>query len=334
MKIPCSVIRDLLPLYAEKMVESETENLVNKHLEDCSECRQKLSAMKEKAEPVIDIVKPLLNLKKQIRLRRLRTAAIAALFVFILLVTVFYHTNKVQQVDWKDGLIDVKGVETITPEERDGRALWLLSKWIGVPAEKYTGEALILKTLGGSYGIMSSVYPDEDGSYTVALQMYTPKSQLPDLMSMQYAVDPELSQLRRFRESNEEYNEIVIYPVPDRVIYGYGNSQQLLWGEPLNGRVEVLPRFVLTKYLLIAAILAAVSGLLWFVLREGTVGIIVRQIFFAPIAFIVAHILLRGITAASYFMGRELCFILSIAIALYFLFTLLWQVWLLRRHEC
>ena len=32
MKIPCSVIRDLLPLYAEKMVEPETENLVAEHL--------------------------------------------------------------------------------------------------------------------------------------------------------------------------------------------------------------------------------------------------------------------------------------------------------------
>ena len=40
MKIPCAMIRDLLPLYAEKMVEQETENLVNEHLAECSECRQ------------------------------------------------------------------------------------------------------------------------------------------------------------------------------------------------------------------------------------------------------------------------------------------------------
>jgi len=32
-------------------------------------------------------------------------------------------------------------------------------------------------------------------------------------------------------------------------------------------------------------------------------------------------------------MGRELYFILMIAIALYFLFTLAWQVWLQRRKE-
>jgi predicted nucleic acid-binding protein len=39
------------------------------------------------------------------------------------------------------------------------------------------------------------------------------------------------------------------------------------------------------------------------------------------------------LATASYFMGRELYFILMIAIALYFLFTLAWQVWLQRRKE-
>ena len=45
--------------------------------------------------------------------------------------------------------------------------------------------------------------------------------------------------------------------------------------------------------------------------------------------FVETH--LTGTT--SYFMGRELYFILMIAIALYFLFTLAWQVWLQRRKE-
>ena len=41
MKIPCSVVRDLLPLYAEEMIEEETRALVDEHLEDCSDCSQK-----------------------------------------------------------------------------------------------------------------------------------------------------------------------------------------------------------------------------------------------------------------------------------------------------
>ena len=47
-------------------------------------------AMKEKAEPAIETAKPLLNLKKQIRRRRWRAVAIAALCVFIILFTSFF----------------------------------------------------------------------------------------------------------------------------------------------------------------------------------------------------------------------------------------------------
>ena len=95
----------------------------------------------------------------------------------------------------------------------------------------------------------------------------------------------------------------------------------------------MLPRLALAYYLLIAAALAAVSGLLWFIFRGKKAGIIMRQIFFAPAAYIAAHLLLKGTATTSYFMGRELFFILMIAIALYFLFTLAWQVWLQRRKE-
>ena len=41
VKLPCSVVRDLLPLYAEKMIETETRLLVDEHLAECPECEVK-----------------------------------------------------------------------------------------------------------------------------------------------------------------------------------------------------------------------------------------------------------------------------------------------------
>ena len=315
MKIPCSVIRDLLPLYAEKMVEPETENLVAEHLADCSDCREKLSAMKEKAEPAIETAKPLLNLKKQIRRRRWRAVAIAALCVFIILFTSFYHTSKLNMLPWKEGLIKVKGVEIVSPENRLGRTYHTLYErdTEEIVPEKYTGEALVFHTDNSIVGTICTSFRDDDGTLTAVLQGIGRDS---------YSMN-----------TGGSAHELVLYPVPDRVIYDYGNSQKLLWGEPLNGGTEVLPRLALAYYLLIAAALAAVSGLLWFIFRGKKAGKIMRQVFFAPIAYIAAHILLKGTATTSYFMGRELFFILMIAIALYFLFTLAWQVWLQRRKE-
>ena len=177
----------------------------------------------------------------------------------------------------------------------------------------YTGEALVLITDSSIAGTMCTSFRDDDGTLTAVLQGIGRDS---------YSMN-----------TGGTARELVLYPVPDRVIYGYGNSQELLWGEPLNGGTEVLPRLALAYYLMIAAALAAVSGLLWFIFRGKKAGKIMRQVFFAPIAYIAAHILLKGTVTTSYFMGRELYFILMIAIALYFLFTLAWQVWLQRRKE-
>ena len=40
MNLPCSVIRDLLPLYTENLASEESMNLVNDHLADCAACRE------------------------------------------------------------------------------------------------------------------------------------------------------------------------------------------------------------------------------------------------------------------------------------------------------
>ena len=45
MKLPCAVTRDLLPLYAENMVEQETKVLIEEHLNECDDCKKKLSEM-------------------------------------------------------------------------------------------------------------------------------------------------------------------------------------------------------------------------------------------------------------------------------------------------
>ena len=47
MKTECSVVRDLLPLYIENMVSPETEQYVNAHLAECSECQAELESLKE-----------------------------------------------------------------------------------------------------------------------------------------------------------------------------------------------------------------------------------------------------------------------------------------------
>lgn len=52
MRLPCEVIRDLLPLFAEDMVSEESRRLTEEHLAECTACRAAYEAM---GAPVPDV---------------------------------------------------------------------------------------------------------------------------------------------------------------------------------------------------------------------------------------------------------------------------------------
>lgn len=46
MKLPCELIRDLLPLYAEHLTSPETSQLIEEHLQSCPACRDELHSIR------------------------------------------------------------------------------------------------------------------------------------------------------------------------------------------------------------------------------------------------------------------------------------------------
>lgn len=304
MKLPCAVTRDLLPLYAEKMVEPETRNLVEQHLTDCPACREKLSALNTDTGAPVETAKPLQSLKKQLRKRRWYAAAIAALCVFVAVFTYFFHENEMKLVPWEEGLMEVRGIEARPVED--------VRKGDDLPDQnEATVDVLVIRADSRINGYEEAVFVDEDGISTVILRAW----------SVNY----------RGSGTNREYSEQVYYPVPDRLIYDDGDQNHLLWGEPMNGGVEVLPRLALGFYLWAALLLAVVLGLLWRFLRGREYSWIPRQLFFAPVSYVTAHFLIKGGHSASFFLWRDLIGIALITLALYALFSLAWQVWLEKK---
>ena len=99
----------------------------------------------------------------------------------------------------------------------------------------------------------------------------------------------------------------------------------------MNGGVQVLARLALAYYVLIAGAAALLSGLLWLIFHGWKRSWIFRQVFFAPIAYLLAHLLLMGLRTTSFFLVRDFCYFLVTACALYAMISLLWQIWLQYR---
>ena len=280
MNLPCAVVRDLLPVYAENMVEAETAEYVKEHLETCPDCRKRLEGLAEKSAPV-DTAAPLESIKKQLRIRRLRAAALAALGVFALLFAYFYRWDSPVPISWKDGLVTVESAQN---------------------------NALTLRLDSRLVRIKSQTITAEDGSEILIVQGMGLRSQ-------------------QHRPISGSTSELVFSPVPDRVIYGYRQPQQLLWGEPMKGSIEVLPRLALGYYLAMAAAAASILGLMWLLLRKSRYGGVVRQLFFAPLAYVLGQLLLKGTETITFSLGTDLVMILLAAAAIYGLLTLGWIEW-------
>lgn len=88
MKNECCLMNELLPLYAEDIVSEESSEIIKEHLENCPDCREKLSFFKEKEDVFIpaaeEEIKPFRKmLKKTNRQFTILCYAVIILFLFI-----------------------------------------------------------------------------------------------------------------------------------------------------------------------------------------------------------------------------------------------------------
>lgn len=57
IKNECEIVKDLFPSYIEKLLSNDSEGFIEKHLENCSECRNILQILKKEKNENIDKVK-------------------------------------------------------------------------------------------------------------------------------------------------------------------------------------------------------------------------------------------------------------------------------------
>ena len=51
MKVPCSVIQDLLPLYHDGVCSPESSAMIEEHLKDCEACQEEFHKLEESPLP-------------------------------------------------------------------------------------------------------------------------------------------------------------------------------------------------------------------------------------------------------------------------------------------
>ena len=295
MKNECSIVRDLLPLYAESMVSPETASFMEEHLKDCEHCRKEYERLKAPcAVPAQDDAAPLLMLQKKMAAKRLRTIVLTAVFAVALLVSAFAVLDAPVYLPYTEELLAVEPV----------------------------GENGLQITFDPSVTDFNyTVYQDPDGGnfyYCDVEAWYS-------LWDRWFPGGEEQRTAVVFPAK----------PYPVTVMYcpNDGTESICVYGEAGEGGSIALPRLALGYYLILAVLALAVLFAAWLVAKgRPRQRAWIERIMLYPVSYLISHGIVVGFRVISYSLVRDFRLILFVSLLLYCGLLLAHSVWGLKKE--
>lgn len=316
MKITCDVVRDLLPLYTEKMTSNDTKELVEEHLLACPDCRRKADQMNRPGPqmPHPD-TEPLTKIQKQIHSRRKLTAWFAFLVTASVIFGLFaYLSSPVYLTAEEAGIKVIKGNAT--------------SFLVDIETLEMTGadpeeeREILIVEMGPRVRTYSVDYWNESDMGTG-----------PECATF-IAADSRWNTF--FGKKEGASRHLILSEDIKNVFYSSldGSADALLWGPGINGGVQFLPRLVLGYYLLIAAALGAALMVCAFVFRGKKAGRVLAISGSYLLCFAAADLLITG-GNWRIFDGKDVPILLTLMLVLAVLMCAAvftgWEVW--KQHK-
>ena len=110
MKLPCEMMEDLLPLYAEEIVTPTTRTAVEEHLANCEACRGKLSAMRRETTEKRETM-ALETVRRELRWRRLYAVMAAVCTTVALLLTMISWEARFLPLPYSPDAVVIEALE-------------------------------------------------------------------------------------------------------------------------------------------------------------------------------------------------------------------------------
>lgn len=280
MSNKCNLIKDILPLYVENMVSTDTRKFVSEHLEHCEECHAEFERMRKPADfiPDTDIV-PLKRIKRDLFIKRLQTIFFTAILACAIVTVVFGIITSPKFFHYSDDLLNVV-------DSSNGDIIVTFD-------DKVTGYSCTKK------------FHDETGTevYWVNAWTTTWDLYLSNRGNQNVVIPSEgATKIQIFFTQNNGSEDVLIYGADD-------NAQQ---------DIVTLPRQILFPYFILAFFALVILAVLRFILKNKPEIIvwIDRAILF-PISYIAAQLCTKGINFTTYSSQRDFCIIVLVAILFY-----------------
>lgn len=289
MKNECSIVCDLLPLYAEDMVSEDTAEFVKEHLGNCPTCRAELEKLRKPVQPVAaqhvpDIdAEPLKRLKKALLMEKVQAILCTAAVLLALMLS---------------------GLSFLTAPE-----YFAYSQELVTVTEGANGEATISFSSEITDYKLQRIADPADKQTVYHLEVWT--CAWDRMFSKPGAQDVTVKP--------ENGHELLIY-FTQFINQSSSNSAVCIYGEiePDSGGWMALPGLSMGYWLAINIVLLVILGVIWLNLRKKEKPRrLVERLILIPIAYMLGHLCVLGFHTLSYSEWRGAQMILAIGILFY-----------------
>ena len=289
MNKDCSIVQDLLPLYAEDMLREETKEFVEGHLAQCAPCRAELTALKaEDVTPASVSAQPLRDLKRQLQRKKLTAVLLAVALALTLATAGFAYLTAPQYLPYNAADWSVHEPDASLDAVLNGE------------------EHICIEPLTPVSGTEVESVIDPDSGETVYI-----------ISAWRTLLDKWLGKLDTVNGNGDKL--ILLDTTNCRVVYyaqNNGQANMVLYGERSGGVIS-LPRLALGYYVLLSLALLITLGIAFFVCRRKKTGKALGYLALAPASYLAGHLLVKGLTTTSYQMQRDFSLIVFAAVLIY-----------------
>lgn len=279
----CSIVKDLLPLYIENMLQEDSKKFVEEHLADCPDCQKELKAMQQSAKVVVDAdVVPLKKLRKKMLEDKIQTILFTMALVFVIAIAAFAVLNSPRFFPYDANLMQIT-------ENENGKLLISFDERVKAYGyTKYYDEQSDVEVYDiSAWDSLWEHYFSTKGQQNMSLEV---KSS---------------DKVRIFYNQNN------------------GDSDVLIYGLEMDGGVVSLPRLALSYYFTFALLCLLMFWLMrLFIRKHEDVKRALDRIWPLPLAYILAHFCVKGFEFRTYTLQRDFGYIMLITVAIYIAFLI------------
>lgn len=298
-KVDCEIINDIMPLYVEEMVSDTTKRMVEEHIDECSECSIKLKEMRKKINiPVDNIITPMVSLKKKMFQKKLGIIVLSMISALTLAILGLIYVTAPIPLEYDKSFINIEKLD-------DERVLATISnEVVGYDINSYPSE------------ISDSVNSDFT-EYIYHITLWN------SLWNEYFTKGEERSFIINKKVDDGYYDVKSIYYYTGKMKTTgseSGGDDLLIYGEDMynSGGIFTLPRLALNYYFIMAFIIAILGGIIWKLNKKHIkTRIIAERITLLSVAYITSHLCVKGLSASSYYLIKDLSSILLLMIPIF-----------------